>query len=158
MILNFIFTKVNAQTEEEKLRWSVIYGWSLLGITLLSFVIIGLFLQLPQNFQSQSLMKLISWGGIISFILFMFRYTSAKPFLGAAAAGIATITLGTILDSLFNRRDGSFAIGAIIGVLAVLIFICLKNIVVSFYYLICETLRFKKHLKSGQVLETTISD
>ncbi|MGG0670235.1 hypothetical protein ABE073_17100 [Lederbergia citrisecunda] len=158
MILNFIFKKVNAETEEEKLKWSVIYGWSLIGMIFLSYIIIGLLLQLPANIQPKLLVQLMGWICIISFILFMFRYTSTKPFLGAAAAGITTITFAAILDSLTNRRDGSFTFGAMLGVIAVLLFICLKNIVVSLYYLIRETIRLRRHIKSGQQLDSTLTN
>lgn len=145
---------VKAEKEEDRLKWSVKYGWSLVVLGLLSFITFGLLAEASD--ETNFLMDICGWIWIISTLLFMFRYTSAKPLLGAAAAGITVITIGTILDQLSNRRDGALGMGAMFGVIMVLFFICIKNLIVSWFYLIRETIRYVNYLKKDTVLDFTV--
>ncbi|MER2005900.1 MAG: hypothetical protein ABS939_00490 [Psychrobacillus sp.] len=154
MVFNLFLKLVKAKTEEERLKWSVIYGWSLAGIGILSFVI---FASISGRIDSNEfLVSLSGWLWIISLLLFIVRYTSSKPLLGAAAAGITVITLGTIIDQLTHRRDGAFGMGALFGVIIVLFFMCLKNLIVNWFYLIRETIRYGKYIKGGTALDLTV--
>lgn len=156
VIFSYLLKQVGAETEEDVLKWSVMYGWGLVAASLLSFVILGVFLSLPENIQPILLMKCISFIWLAAFILFIFRYTSVKPMLGAAAAGITTITIASVFDSWSDRRDSSLTMGAFLGVVLVLSVLLTKNIIVSWYYLISETVRYMKYHRKQITLETTV--
>lgn len=76
--------------------------------------------------------------------------------LGAAAAGITTITIASVFDSWSDRRDSSLTMGAFLGVVLVLSVLLAKNIIVSWYYLISETVRYMKYHRKQITLETTV--
>lgn len=148
LFLKYIF---KANTEEEKLRASVIYGWSLAVIGI-ACAIIGS----ETSYTARNLSDTCYMISLITLALFIFRYTSVKPLLGAAAGGITVIAIGTIFDSLLNRRDNAFGFGALMGVLLVLGFMIVKNIFVSWYYLLRESFRYYKFKKEHAILEETI--
>lgn len=147
MIFKLILKLAKANTEREKLKCSVIYGWSLVVISMLSLIMIN---ALPSGIG-----ELVLYIWLITFLLFAFRYTSAKPFLGAAAGGITTIGIGAILDNLFRRNDNAMMMGALIGTIFYLAFLLAKNLIVGLYYLSKETYRYVKS-KDQVELEKTI--
>lgn len=141
-----------AETEVEKLEASVIYGWGLVGIGFLSFLISFSL----KSILYPSIITFLAYIWLFTFLLFLFRYTSTKPFLGAAAGGISVITLGSILDNMSRRNDGSYFLGALIGVLFMIFLILIKNFFVSWYYLIKETIRFSQSKHNKISLEDTV--
>lgn len=148
--LKYIF---KATTEEEKLKSSVIYGWSLLAILVVS----ALLMESP--IVNGSFSTFLGYLFLIALVLYIVRYNSVKPLLGAASAGITILTISTILDSLVSKRDGSgggYSFGALIGILFVIGFLLLKNLVLSTFYLIRETYRYYKYKKMAMPLEETI--
>ncbi|MDM5333977.1 hypothetical protein QUF56_12140 [Ureibacillus composti] len=155
LVLKYIF---KAETEEERLKSSVIYGWTLAILGIFSSIIVGSFADVIQ----EDLGVIFLWTSLITFALFIIRYTSVKPLLGAAAGGISVIAIGAILDSLSNRKDNALSIGALFGVLLTLFIMLVKNLIVSWYYLIRETVRYyhfkKKHIQLDEtVLNNTVA-
>lgn len=156
MVFKYFLSSVKAETEEDILKWSVKYGWGLVAIGLISFILLGIFEGLPSSIRPGLLINTVMFTWLASFVLFIMRYTTAKPILGAAAAGITTVAFAAIFDSLFGRRDGAFAVGALIGSLLVIGILLLKNIVVSWYYLLSETIRYIKYTRSQVELDPTV--
>ena len=156
MVFNSFLKLVKADSEEERLKWSVYYGWGLVSISLTTMLLTLIFLEF--NLKNESLLITLSWIFYITFFLFVFRYTSVKPFLGAAAGGITVVSIAMIIESLFSRRNNGLSFGALLGVIFVLSFIIIKNFIISFYYLIKETYRYYKYCKNSKEvnLEDTI--
>lgn len=148
LVLKYIF---KANTEADKLRASVIYGWTLAIVGFLSLMLGNAIAA-----QSSDVANNFLTVTIVTLALFIMRYTSVKPLLGAAAGGITVVALATIIEGVFNRRDNAFSLGALTGVLLVLFFMIIKNIVVSWYYLIKETYRFYQYKKNNEVLDETV--
>lgn len=144
-----------AKSEEEVLKFSVLYGWSLVAIGLVGFAFIVIFANSPQEVHPTYFMNVVATLWILSFLLFMFRYTSVKPILGMAAAGITTITLTLFLESVFNRKDNFLSMGAMLGAILVLFVLLMKNMVVSWYYLSLETIRLVSSRRYKLKLDTT---
>ncbi|WP_341301170.1 hypothetical protein MHB44_00635 [Lysinibacillus sp. FSL H8-0500] len=155
MIFTFMLKNVfKAQTEAEILKSSVIYGWSLVGIMTITIALLGI---LPQFVQGGFDAGPALFVFLIAWILFTARYTSFKPMLGAASAGITIVAFSALLENAFARRNnGSFTMGILFGVLFVLLTIALKNSLVSLFYLIKETVRFIKYKKHQITLEDTM--
>ncbi|WP_342534569.1 hypothetical protein MHB40_10810 [Lysinibacillus sp. FSL K6-0057] len=150
LVLNYIF---KAETEEEKLKASVIYGWSLIVIALLSIFLVDI----AAKFRNNSIVEFFAVLFLIATILFITRYNSIKPLLGAASAGISIVAFTAVLESIFSRRnDGSATMGAIFGALLVLGLIITKNSIMSLYYLSRETYRFYNYKMKSINLEKTI--
>ncbi|MGG0658083.1 hypothetical protein [Rummeliibacillus pycnus] len=148
MIFNFVLKHVfKASTEEEKLKASLIYGWGLAFIGIVSVIIADLLPNVSTPF---------TWIVIITLGLFIMRYTSVKPILGAAAGGITVVAIGAMLENLFNRRDNALSMGALFGVIIVLFGMIVKNLIVSWFYLIRETIRYYKHKKNNSELSETV--
>ncbi|SCX63412.1 hypothetical protein [Lysinibacillus fusiformis] len=146
LVLKHIF---KAEIEEEKLKASVIYGWSLVTVAVISFFLIGI-----ANNSTAELSALIF---LVVIILFMTRYNSVKPLLGAASAGISVVAFTAVLESFFSRRnDSSATMGAIFGVIIVLGLMIIKNGILSLYYLSRETYRFYNYKMKSTSLEKTI--
>lgn len=145
MVFNLFLRLMRANTEVERLKWSVYYGWALLAIIVISFMIFGILGKVSTN-DAEDPFALIFW---VCLLLFSFRYTSTKPFLGAIAGGVTVISIAVIIDNLSSRRDSSSSLGAFVGVMLMLLFIILKNVVVGLYYLIKETIRYVKFKKSS---------
>ncbi|WEA41653.1 hypothetical protein [Lysinibacillus fusiformis] len=146
LVLKHIF---KAETEEEKLKASVIYGWSLVTVTVISFFLIGI--------VNNSIAELFALIFLVVIILFMTRYNSVKPLLGAASAGISVVAFTAVLESVFSRRnDSSATMGAIFGVIIVLGLMIIKNGFMSLYYLSRETYRFYNYKMKSTSLEKTI--
>ena len=140
-------------SEEERLRRSIIFGWSLIVfggiIPFLVFLTIS----------NEGILVVASWMWIIGITLFAFRYTSSKPILGAASKGIKVMGLAYIIDLFLSRRNGGGGalLGAFVGVMFVLMIIFTKNIIVGLYYLSKETYRYIQFKKNEKVfLEQTI--
>lgn len=89
LVLNYIF---KAETEEEKLKASVIYGWSLIIIALLSIFLVDI----ATKFGNNSIVEFFAVIFLIVTILFMTRYNSVKPLLGAASAGISIVAFTAV--------------------------------------------------------------
>ncbi|MFB7157329.1 hypothetical protein [Lysinibacillus sp. NPDC056232] len=146
LVLNHIF---KAETEEEKLKASVIYGWSLIAVAVISFFLISV--------VNNSVAELFALILLVVIILFITRYNSVKPLLGAASAGISVVAFTAVLESVFSRRnDSSATMGAIFGVILVLGLIITKNCIMSLYYLSRETYRFYNYKTKCTSLEETI--
>jgi hypothetical protein len=146
LVLNHIF---KAETEEEKLKASVIYGWSLIAVAVISFFLISV--------VNNSIAELFALLLLVVIILFITRYNSVKPLLGAASAGISVVAFTAVLESIFSRRnDSSATMGAIFGVILVLGLIITKNSIMSLYYLSRETYRFYNFKVKCTSLEETI--
>ncbi|PJO43370.1 hypothetical protein [Lysinibacillus xylanilyticus] len=146
LVLKHIF---KAETEEEKLKASVIYGWSLVAVAVISFFLIGI--------VNNSIAELFALLLLVVIILFMTRYNSVKPLLGAASAGISVVAFTAVLESFFSRRnDSSATMGAIFGVIIVLGLMIIKNGILSLYYLSRETYRFYNYKMKSTSLEKTI--
>ncbi|MFJ7982233.1 hypothetical protein ACIQ1D_18400 [Lysinibacillus xylanilyticus] len=138
-----------AETEKEKLKASVIYGWSLVTVAVISFFLIGI--------VNNSIAELFALILLVVIILFMTRYNSVKPLLGAASAGISVVAFTAVLESVFSRRnDSSATMGAIFGVIIVLGLMIIKNGILSLYYLSRETYRFYNYKMKSTSLEKTI--
>lgn len=149
LVLKHVF---KAETEEEILKASVIYGWSLALVGISCALIMGTLV----NVIPETIGTFLTWGFVITLVLFIVRYTSVKPILGAAAGGITVIAIGTILDNLTNRKDSAFGMGALFGVILVLFFMILKNLIVAWYYLVSETYRYYRYKKNRIQLEETV--
>lgn len=154
MIFNLLMKLVKAETEADRLKWSVYYGWGLVATSLVTFIIISLQGNSSTPTNSDAAVTFF----IIATLLFSFRYTSVKPFLGAVAGGVSVISIAMLFDSLFSRRDSSASFGAFIGVMFVLLFMIIKNIIVGLYYLIKETIRFVQYKKANQQTELEVTD
>lgn len=146
LVLKHIF---KAETEEEKLKASVIYGWSLISVATICFFLLSI--------VSDSIAEALALILLIVIILFMTRYNSVKPLLGAASAGISVVAFTAVLESIFSRRnDSSATMGAIFGVILVLGLMITKNCIMSIYYLSRETYRFYNYKIKSTRLENTI--
>lgn len=146
MIFNFLLKIKKVEDEVERLKLSIIYGWSLVIIGLVSFILVSLL----ETTNMDDVVSFFAVVWLISICLFAFRYTSVKPFLGAMASGITVVSIWAIIESSFSKRDNGSWIGAFVGMMVVLMFIFIKNIIVGFYYLIRETVRYVKYIKSTQ--------
>jgi hypothetical protein len=139
-------------SEEERLKRSIIYGWSL--------VIFGGIIPLLvlSTVTYEGIVMIAAWMWMIGCTLFAFRYTSAKPILGAASEGIKVMGIAYIIDLILSRRNGGGGalLGAFVGVMFILMLIFTKNLVVGLYYLSKETYRYIQFKKNEQVsLEQT---
>lgn len=139
--------------EEEKLKRSIIYGWSLVGLGgILPFLIFLVF-------TNEGILMVGTWMWLIGVTLFAFRYSSAKPILGAAAGGIKVMGFAYIIDLFLSRRNGGGGalLGAFVGVMFVLIVIFTKNLIVGLYFLSMETYRYIHFKKNTHApLEQTV--
>lgn len=141
-----------AETEEERLKASVIYGWSLIATAVILFFWIDIVTAV-----NKSIAEIFALILLAVFILFITRYNSVKPLLGAASAGISIVAFTAVLESIFSRRnDSSVTMGAIFGVILVLALIIFKNAIMSLFYLSRETYRFYNYKVRDTSLEKTI--
>ena len=152
MIFKLLLKLVKAETEADRLKWSVYYGWGLVATSLVTFI----FIESQYNTSPTTNVALMFF--IISTMLFSFRYTSVNPFLGAVAGGVSVISIAMLFDNLSSRRDSAASFGAFMGVLAVLIFMIIKNVIVGLYYLIKETIRYVEYKKANQQTELEDTD
>lgn len=141
--------------EEERLRRSIIYGWSLIVFGGVTPILVFLFI------SNESVLRITAWIWLFGIILFAFRYTSGKPILGAASAGIKVMGFAYIIDLILSRRNsaggGSALLGAFVGVMFVILLIFTKNLVLGSYYLLRETYRYIQFKRNEEVsLEQTI--
>ncbi len=124
-------------TSEQKLLYSIIYGWGMLFIFL---AILPLWVWITEGIDPLETMMLGFWGAAIFLSL---RYSLMNPVLRVVSGGAKVIGITYVFGLIFDRRNsGSMAYGALLGALFILVLVLLKNAIISMYYLIKETYTF----------------
>ncbi|AWE06331.1 hypothetical protein DCE79_02550 [Lysinibacillus sp. 2017] len=154
MIFNFVVKYIfKAQTEADRLRASIIYGWALVGTIVTSICLLNIEIVMRTSPLNEIFFSLF----FIALALLIFRYNSVKPMLGAASAGITVVAFTALFENIFSRRnDNSHTVGAIFGVLFVIVLLIMKNLIFSMYYLIRESIRYYQYKKNSHELENTV--
>lgn len=110
------------------LKYSLVYGWSVVLLLVL----------IPYLIKS----NVTGITVLLAAILLSIRYSLMKPVLRTGAYGAGIVGVASILDYLFDNENSEYGFGALLGVLFMLVFFLLKNLVVSIWYLLRETVTF----------------